>query len=91
MLAAGPASAGAGVAVKTGSYSGKIAQESVVSPFNKIEFTVKKGKVVLTTEPSVAFGLCISAPVFTIDGPASTRRKGRPSSARSSTRSTAGS
>jgi hypothetical protein len=76
VLAAGSASAGAGVTVKTGKYSGKTAQESVNSPFNKIEFTVKKGKVTLTTEPSVAFGLCISTPVFTLDGPATVRRKG---------------
>ena len=76
-LAGASGTAGAGVAVKTGKYSGKTSQAIVNSPFNKIEFTVKKGKVVLTTEPSVGLGLCVSTPVFTLDGPVSTRRKGR--------------
>jgi hypothetical protein len=75
LLAAGPASAGAGV--KGGQYTGKTAQQAVNAPFNQIQFTVQKGKVTLTTEPSVAFGLCVSTPVFTIDGPVSTKRKGR--------------
>ncbi len=75
VIAPGSASAGAGI--KSGSYSGKTAQAVVNSPFNQIQFSVKKGKVTLTTEPSVAFGLCISTPVFTQEGPVTTRRKGR--------------
>jgi hypothetical protein len=63
--------AGAGTPVKTGKYSGKTAQEAVSSAFRKIEFTIKKGKVTITTEPSVAFGECISTPVFTLDGTSS--------------------
>jgi hypothetical protein len=72
-LAAGAGSAGAGAAVKTGSYKGKTTQESVASSFRQIQFTVKKGKVTLTTEPSVARGLCVSSPVFTLDGTSSKR------------------
>jgi hypothetical protein len=63
--------AGAGTPIKTGKYSGKTAQEAVSSAFRKIEFTIKKGKVTITTEPSVAFGECISTPVFTLDGTSS--------------------
>ena len=37
---------------------------------------MKKGKVTITTEPSVAFQSCISAPVFTING-TSSKKLGR--------------
>jgi hypothetical protein len=77
LLAAGPATAGAGGSVNGGQYTGKTAQQAVNAPFNQIQFTVQKGKVTLTTEPSVGLGLCVSTPVFTIDGPVSTKRKGR--------------
>jgi hypothetical protein len=70
-LASGPGSAGAGVALKTGKYTGKTTQEAVSTAFRKIEFTVKKGKVTLTTEPTVARGLCLSTPVFTLEGTSS--------------------
>jgi hypothetical protein len=63
--------AGAGTAIKSGSYSGKTTQEAITTAFRKIEFTVKKGKVTITTEPSVAHGDCISTPVFTLDGTSS--------------------
>jgi hypothetical protein len=63
--------AGAGTSIKTGKYSGKTTQEAVSSAFRTIQFTVKKGKVTITTEPSVAFQSCISAPVFTLDGTSS--------------------
>lgn len=76
VLVPGPGSAGAGTAVKTGKYSGKTDQESVAPSFRKIEFTVKKGKVTLTLEPSVSFGLCISTSVFTQDG-TSSKKLGR--------------
>ena len=35
-------------------------QEAVATAFRQIQFTVKKGKVTLTTEPIVARGLCLS-------------------------------
>jgi len=68
--------AGAGTPVKTGKYSGKTTQEAISPAFRKIQFTVKKGKVTITTEPSVAFGECISTPVFTLDG-TSSKKLGR--------------
>jgi hypothetical protein len=76
VLAAGAGSAGAGAAIKTGKYQGKTTQESVSTAFRKIEFTVKKGKVTLTTEPSVARGSCVSTPIFTLDG-TSSKKLGR--------------
>jgi hypothetical protein len=67
---------GAGTPVKTGKYSGKTTQGAISPAFRKIQFTVKKGKVTITTEPSVAFGECISTPVFTLDG-TSSKKLGR--------------
>ena len=64
----GPGVADAGIAVKTGKYKGKTTQQAVASSFRKIQFTVKKGKVILTTEPSVAREACVSTSVFTMDG-----------------------
>jgi hypothetical protein len=64
----GPGVADAGIAVKTGLYKGKTTQEAVSSSFRKIQFKVKKGKVTLTLEPSVAREACVSTPVFTMDG-----------------------
>jgi hypothetical protein len=75
LLLLGPAAADAGVSYKKGNYSGATKQTTVNSPFNQIKFTVKKGKIILTTEPTVAKGLCLSAPVFTLDGPATTKIK----------------
>jgi hypothetical protein len=63
--------AGAGTPLKTGKYSGKTTQAAVAPAFRKIEFKVKKGKVTLTTEPSVARESCVSSPVFTLDGTSS--------------------
>ena len=71
LLAAGVATAGAGTPIKTGKYSGKTSQESVSPSFRQLQFTVKKGKVTLTTEPTVARGECLSTPVFTLDGTSS--------------------
>jgi hypothetical protein len=68
--------AGAGTPIKTGKYSGKTTQQAISTSFRKIQFTVKKGKVTITTEPSVAFQSCISAPVFTLDG-TSSKKLGR--------------
>jgi hypothetical protein len=73
LVVLGSGVAAAGVAVKTGKYKGKTTQEAVASAFRKIEFTVKKGKVTLTTEPTVARDACVSAPVFTLDGTPSHR------------------
>jgi hypothetical protein len=76
LVVLGSGVAAAGVAVKTGKYKGKTTQEAVASAFRKIEFTVKKGKVTLTTEPTVARDACVSAPVFTLDGTPSHRLGG---------------
>jgi len=54
--------------IKRGKYTGKTTQAAISDPFRKIEFKVTKGRVTLTTEPSVARDLCISSPVFTLDG-----------------------
>jgi hypothetical protein len=67
----GPGPAGAGTPLKTGKYSGATEQDAVAKGFRKVEFTLKKGKVTLTTEPTVAFGYCLSTPVFTLEGTAS--------------------
>jgi len=64
----GPAAADAGVPHKKGAYTGSTAQTAVNAPFRQIKFTVKKGKITLNTEPTVARGLCFSTPVFTLDG-----------------------
>jgi hypothetical protein len=77
MLSLGPAAAEAGVSYKTGQYNGKTTQSTVNSPFNQIRFAVKKGRITLTTEPTVARGLCVSFPVFTIDGNPSHKISGR--------------
>jgi len=71
LLAAGAGPAGAGVPIKTGTYSGSTTQEAVDPGFRLVQFSVKKGKVTLTTEPTVAWGLCLSTPVFTVDGTSS--------------------
>ena len=65
--------AGAGTPIKTGKYSGKTTQAAVADAFRKIQFTVKKGRVTITTEPSVAREDCVSSPVFTLDGTSSTK------------------
>jgi hypothetical protein len=68
--------AGAGTPIKTGKYKGKTTQQAITDSFRAIQFTVKKGRVTITTEPSVARGLCISTPVFTQDG-TSSKKLGR--------------
>jgi hypothetical protein len=60
--------AAATLAVKGGKYSGKTTQQTVSPAYRKLEFKVKKGKVTLTTEPTVARGACLSTPVFTLGG-----------------------
>jgi hypothetical protein len=74
VLALGVGSAGAGTPLKTGKYSGATTQGAVASPYNAINFTVKKGKVKLTTEPSVVRESCISTPVFTLGGTTATKK-----------------
>jgi hypothetical protein len=64
----GPGVADAGVAVKTGLYKGKTTQQAVTDSFRKIQFKVKKGKVTLVQEPSVAREDCVSTSVFTQEG-----------------------
>ena len=68
--------AGAGTPIKTGKYKGKTTQAAVTDSFKKIQFTVKKGKVTITVEPSVARQDCVSTPVFTLDG-TSSKKLGR--------------
>jgi hypothetical protein len=68
MAAAPSAGLAKGSGFKGGKYSGKTNQESVSTGFRKLEFTIKKGKVTLTTEPVVSRSLCVSTPVFTLDG-----------------------
>jgi hypothetical protein len=68
LVTLGPGVADAGVAIKTGQYNGKTDQDEIGPSFRKIQFTVKKGKVTLTTEPIVGREACVSSPVFTLDG-----------------------
>jgi hypothetical protein len=39
----------------------------VSTSYRTFEFSLKKGKVTLKSEPVVANGLCVSAPVFTLE------------------------
>lgn len=73
----GPSGAGAGVPHKDGRYRGATAQTAVSPSFRALQFTVRKGKVTLTGEPVVAKGLCLSVPVFTVDGTPTTKLSGR--------------
>jgi hypothetical protein len=77
LVVLGPGVADAGVPIKTGKYKGKTTQEAVNSSFRAIHFTVKKGKVTLTTEPSVGFQSCVSTPVFTLGGTTVSKKLGR--------------
>ena len=73
----GPGAADAGIAVKTGRYRGSTTQQAVTDSFRRIDFTVNKGKVILTTEPTVAREFCVSTPVFTLGGATAKRKLGR--------------
>jgi hypothetical protein len=77
LVVLGPTAADARVPVKTGEYTGTTAQAAVAASFRTIGFTVKKGKVTLTTEPTVARESCLSAPVFTLGGATATTKLGR--------------
>ena len=77
LLLLGPGAADAGRAVKSGKYKGSTTQQAVSSSFRKIQFKVKKGKVTLTTEPTVARQSCLSTPVFTLGGTTATQKLGR--------------
>ena len=68
--------ASAGTPVKTGAYNGKTTQAAIAPAYRQISFTVKKGKVTITVEPTVAREDCVSAPVFTLDG-TSSKKLGR--------------
>jgi hypothetical protein len=72
-LGSGPGAI-AGVSVKGGKYSGKTTQEAVAPAYRKLEFRVKKRKVTLLTEPTVARDACLSTPVFTLGGETPTAR-----------------
>ncbi len=71
------AGAGAGTPIKTGKYSGKTTQAAVTPEFRNLSFTVKKGRVTLTSEPSVARDDCVSSPVFTLNGATPSKKLGR--------------
>jgi hypothetical protein len=73
----GPGVADAGTPIKTGKYSGKTDQDAISTSFRRVQFTVKKGKVTLTTEPTVAREACVSAPVFTADGATARKKLGK--------------
>jgi hypothetical protein len=73
----GPGVADAGIAVKTGKYKASTTQQAVTEPHRKFQFTVKKGKVKLTSEPSVAREDCVSTPVFTLGGTTATKKLSR--------------
>lgn len=77
VLAPGPGSAGAGVAIKSGNYRGATTQTTIASGYRTIGFTVKKGKVTLTTEPTVAREYCLSTPVFTLAGGTVSKKLGK--------------
>jgi hypothetical protein len=77
LVAQGTLPAVAGSPIKTGTYTGKTTQAAVNDPFRKIQFKVKKGKVKIITEPSVARDDCVSAPVFTLGGTTSSKKLGR--------------
>jgi hypothetical protein len=68
IVAPGRGAAATGVQIKSGTYNGSTSQDAVSPGFRKIQFTVNKGRVTLTQEPVVARGVCVSAPVFTLDG-----------------------
>jgi hypothetical protein len=76
-LVPGAGSAGAGTPLKRGTYSGQTTQAAVSSTYRAIQFTVSKGKVTLTTEPTVARGYCLTTPVFTLGGTTSSKKLGR--------------
>jgi hypothetical protein len=76
-LAPLPGIAGAGTPVKSGQYNGKTSQQAVAPGFRQLQFKVKKGKVTLLTEPTVARDACLSTPVFTLDGSPTTKLKKR--------------
>lgn len=71
LLASSPALAASGKkdsGFKGGAYTGKTEQETVAAEARKLEFTIKKGKVKLITEPVVRRDFCLSPPVFTLEG-----------------------
>jgi hypothetical protein len=76
LITLGPGAADAGVTVKTGKYKGKTDQDAIGTAFRRIQFTVKKRKVTLTTEPTVAREACVSAPVFTLGGATAKKKLG---------------
>jgi hypothetical protein len=77
LIVLAPGTAGAGTPIKRGTYAGKTDQDAVATGFRRLQFTVTKGKVTLTTEPIVARGLCLSTDVFTQDGTTPSKKIGR--------------
>lgn len=74
LLLLGPGAADAGTPIKQGKYKGKTDQDAIGGSYRSIQFTVKKGKVTLTAEPTVGRQYCVSTPVFTSGG-ATPRKK----------------
>lgn len=77
VLVPGPGGADAGVPHNDGRYRGATTQATVTPSYRALQFTVRKGKVTLTGEPVVAKGLCLSVPVFTVEGNPTTKLSGR--------------
>ena len=77
LVTLGPGAADAGIRVKTGKYKGSTTQLAVNASFRKLQFKVKKGRVTLIVEPTVARQSCVSTPVFTMDGNRPSHRMGR--------------
>jgi hypothetical protein len=65
-LAAWGASTAVGAAVqpKNGTYKGSTQQPTVVKAQRGIEFKVKGRRIILTKEPLVALGACVTPPTF---------------------------
>lgn len=76
-LVAIPGPAGARVRHKNGTYKGSTTQQAVNAGFRTLQFKVTKSRVTLLAEPVVQSGLCVSTPVFTIDGNPSKKLSGR--------------
>jgi hypothetical protein len=53
---------------RNGTYKGKTDQDAIGAPFRIVKFTLKKRKITLLVEPTVAREACVSLPVFTLEG-----------------------
>ena len=77
LVALGAVPAVAGTGIRTGKYKGSTDQTAVASNFRTLQFQVKRSRVTLLAEPTVARQYCTSAPSFTIDGNTPSKRLSR--------------